>query len=685
MKKSKLSLGLIACLLSVGSLAGCDKVKSSDDGVLLSYTVDGSKTPIEVKAQDILEEYYDDSSKYQAIFDAVYNVIKLNYFSKDRGTKTLTDGYNYKTTIKLGKSQMTKINADADEQVANDKTKAQDNADANGPRYKKEFEAILAEKGVKTEAELREKYVEDLKKETFDNNLNEYFVDELRGEAGTQTIALSTGEDFVWNGYLKDQSPYHMSHLMVKLDDSSDTNYSNGTITSSNAENLYYAVSRLAKGGGNNKFKDIAGSKLNEDTSSKEKNGDLGIMDYGTSFINEFKLGIYAYEQLFLGVNTKMKFGTEDVEVESQTKISETNAAKYWEHTGKAFNLSVDGDEKVTDIPTVNYSVFKELFDCREEETDSETKQVIKGNSLVFPRNIIYNKYLNRHAVFFIEGTTGDGANFKEVTFKDQNGDNVPKTVLCADGNPEQPIVAVRGSSQGSQEIHFMVVNRSPFRTYEEAASHPEVSLSQYYNTYHYRNDLYPRKDGVKLETYTNFLGDDNSDSKSRAEDVASKFKSYDSEKLTKYAFLKFMEIEKVKFSDSCKKIEKALMDWIYTSIDKKAEENKETWKKTWSEYLDKLSRQNAERSKLIPQACRVGFTYGNNNITFIDALDQLVVDEKVTATERAALEEVIKQDLVDLGYATSLSDAATKLDTWKVVEAFKNEGGLCNDGEQYL
>ena len=73
MKKSKLSLGLIACLLSVGSLAGCDPVKSSDDGVLLSYTVDGT-TKYKV-ADDILKEYYDDSSKYQAIFDAPYNFI----------------------------------------------------------------------------------------------------------------------------------------------------------------------------------------------------------------------------------------------------------------------------------------------------------------------------------------------------------------------------------------------------------------------------------------------------------------------------------------------------------------------------------------------------------------------------------------------------------------------------------
>ena len=145
------------------------------------------------------------------------------------------------------------------------------------------------------------------------------------------------------------------------------------------------------------------------------------------------------------------------------------------------------------------------------------------------------------------------------------------------------------------------------------------------------------------------------------------------------------MKIEEVKFSDKCKKIEKALMDWIYTSMDKKSDDNKESWKKTWSEYLDKLSRQNAERSKLVPQACRVGFTYGNSDITFIAALNQLVTDGKITAAQKDALKVVIEQDLVELGYATSLSDAETKLGTWKVVEEFKNERGLCNDGEQYL
>ena len=90
MKKSKLSLGLISCLLSVGTLAGCDTLKSSSDGVLLRYTVDGVEG--QITADEILNEYYNDSTKYQAIYDTIYSVIARNYFSKDRGEKEYQPG-----------------------------------------------------------------------------------------------------------------------------------------------------------------------------------------------------------------------------------------------------------------------------------------------------------------------------------------------------------------------------------------------------------------------------------------------------------------------------------------------------------------------------------------------------------------------------------------------------------------
>lgn len=639
MKKSKLSLGLISCLLSVGTLAGCDTLKSSSDGVLLSYTVDGVEGKI--TADEILGDYYNDSTKYQAIYDTIYSVIARNYFAQDRET------VNYHgTEVKLGKPQMATIERDAKEKVSDDKDTAQTNADTNNTKYKKEFEAILESKGVDSEEELLEKYIEELQKETFENNFYTYKIEDIKN--GKDDVKLDDKQ--FWNGYLNDQLPYHVSHILVKLADTSDTNYHNGTISEANAERLYNVIDEL--GAGAKKFAKIA-MTYNEDPGSKDKEGDLGIMDLSTSFINEFKLGIYAYEQFYLGTN---------VSAYPDFKVSDEIAASYKSAAQEAFYLEND-----TDIPTVKASVFDELKAVAKDETDDEGKTVIENATLVYPRNIIYNKYLNRHAVFFIEG---EGTNYKKAF-----GDTKP-AVLCADGDVTKPIIAVRASSGGEQEIHLMVVNRSPF----VATDANGVSLTDYYTTFYPAQDFYPTDtDGKKLQTYVNFLTNEASDTKNRAEEFASKLKSYDSDKLGKYIFLKYMQEEHIEFKDSA--LKDALMKWIKTSVEKSAEEKKESWTKTWNEYIDKLVRQNSERSKLVPQACRIGFKKANTTKTFVQIVDE---DTNLTVTQKTAIKAEMSQDLIDLELAADQAEADAIL-AKTVVDEFKKEGGLCNDGKAHL
>ena len=639
MKKSKLSLGLISCLLSVGTLAGCDTLKSSSKGVLLSYTVDGQ--PGEITADKILGDYYNDSTKYQAIYDTIYSVIARNYFSRERET------VNYHgTEVKLGEPQMVSIRREAAEKVSDDKDTAQSNADTNNTKYKKEFEAILESKGVETEEELLNKYIEEIQKETFEDNFYTYKIDEIKNANNGAAISVkSLSEDaelFSWTGYLKDKLPYHMSHILVKLADTSDTNYADGTISEDNANRLYNVISDL--GAGAKTFSKIA-MTYNEDPGSKDKEGDLGIMDYDTSFINEFKLGIYAYEQFYNGTDVSGS----NIAVSNEIRTNYLNAAK------DAFDLA-----NATDLPTVELSVFEDLKNVAKEDKDDEGKPVIEGSALVFPRNIIYNKYLNRHAVFFIEDDTAHG------NFVSWNG----KNILCADADPTKPIVAVRASSGGEQEIHLMVVNRSPF----VATDAKGVSLSDYYTTFYPDQNYYPTKDGKQLDTYVNFLSNDTSDTKSRAEEVASKLKSFDSDKLGKYIFLKYANEEKITFAEENKALAEALMKWIKTSLEKSSEEKEESWTKTWNEYIDKLVRQNSERKKLVPQACRLVYKKGNSSAnpgTFLEA-------EELTA---------LKDALVEAGFNATLVGTVLKIDDEAVAtkDLFKVEGGLCNDGKAHL
>ena len=69
MKKSKLALGLMAAMLTGGVLASCDNtVKYSSDGIILTYK-DGNGNEHKVKADDLFTDYYNDSTKYQSIFE----------------------------------------------------------------------------------------------------------------------------------------------------------------------------------------------------------------------------------------------------------------------------------------------------------------------------------------------------------------------------------------------------------------------------------------------------------------------------------------------------------------------------------------------------------------------------------------------------------------------------------------
>ena len=676
MKKTKLSLGLISCLLSVGTLAGCDTLKSSSDGVLLSYTVDGIEGVQTITADQILGDYYNDSTKYQAIYDTIYSVIARNYFSAER--KAPTDS-KY-SDVKLGKPQMQKIERDAREKVSDDKDTAQTNADTNNTKYKKEFEAILESKGVDSEEELYNKYVEELQKETFENNFYTYFVEDIKnGDANTK---LEGEENPFWTGYFEDQVPYHVSHILVKLADTSDTNYHNGTISQANAERLYNIVTNL-----NNHKKSFAKVAENsEDPGSKDKEGDLGIMDLDTSFINEFKLGIYAYEQFY----NKKATAEEDAKVtNSNIGVTETIANNYNKEAKELFGIG-DGE-----IPTVDVSVFDVLNTVAKDETDEKGKPVIENASLVFPRNIIYNKYLNKHAVFFIEDSSAviDDDYKKVHNFREWQG----KKILCADGDPTKPIIAVRASSGGEQEIHFMVVNRSPFDTKDKDGV-DLIPLTDYYTTFYPAQDFYPKykddyaveaKRGQKMETYVNFLTNEASDTKSRAEEFASKLKSYNSDKLGKYIFLKYMQEEQIKFEDAT--LQAALMKWIKTSINKASEEKKESWTKTWNEYIDKLVRQNSERKKLVPQACRLMYLKANSEslATSIIPIDENDVNYKELIADLVASGRF---DYDDNGVKRAEADIKTAAKTYanaelakEINKLFKTEGGLCNDGKAHL
>ena len=719
MKNTKLSIGLIACLLSIGGLAGCEKrVKSSKDGVLLTYTVDGVEQP-PITAADILAKSYDDSTKYQAIYDIIYSVLVKNYFNYSNKVE-----YYYGEQPAIGLGQMDDIRAKAEKKRKDDEDTARSNADTNNTKYKKELETILESKGVKTVEELEEQYVKELQKETFEKNFYTYYIEDIKQGAGTTRLvgqstedaknaAHDAGLDTYWTGYFKDQAPYHVSHILVKLDDASGTNYATGTISEANAKKLYDVVNAL--GAGVDDFDTI--SRYSEDTGSRDMHGDLGIMDTSTSFVNEFKLGIYAYENFYGSESAATIEGSKiDVSSEKYKSIKDSYA--------QAVKDSFYSNQLATgDVPTIDKSVFENLNNVKDVEKDDSHESVLDDAKEFYPRNIIYNKYLNRHMVAFITGGTPIADPDAAANGKTGYIEYPAATKLGATGKAIlsvkvagewRPILCVRAGSD-YQGVHFIVVNRSPFEV--DAVEGKRVSQSEYYTTFYPDQNLYPHEGSgesrVNKKTYINFSiqDSDTTSTKKRAEEFISKLKSFDSDRLGKYIFKKYMAEEKVKINQEG--IAKSFDKWINTSVEKAEEERTENWRKTWNEYIDNLLKQGDERKKLIPEACRLAYSNSNKSDViaaniYKDMYNSLLAEDKsdfevlkvIGLRSDAAAYPTgvapVKADVIDahctkyeITDAAKIAELEAEYDAFfsnaEYDDLFKTKGGLCNDGKEHL
>ena len=564
---------------------------------------------------------------------------------------------------------------------------------ANDTSYSDEFEAILSSKGVKDEDELKEKYIEEVKKEFFDDNFYKYHIEDIK--TGDETVFYTPNPDTpdvkkqLWHGYFEDMVPYHVSHILVKLEDGSGTNYANGTISEANAKKLFNVVNELADKKNVDSFGTIA-KRYSEDTGSAANFGDLGIMDYSTGYVNEFKLGIYAYEN-FLGGH-KSDVIASNIRIpgnEAGGVVEDSIADTFRNESVKAF-----GGE----VPEIPFSVFKDLYDIAEIDKDENGKPVIDDSANFYPRNIVYNKYLNRHSVALITVPDDDTEHILTNEEKDSMGkgfvrdESLGKNVLSIKtASGWTPILCVRAGSD-YQGIHFIVVNRSAFDT------NPNVSLSEYYTTYYPDQDAYPIDEaGNPKATYVNFDSrKEASDTKPRAESLLSTFKSYDSERLNKYIFQRYFDKEGITVNNEV--LDKVLKMWIGRGFEKKEEEKIDAWEKTWNDYNETLRKQNDERSKLVSNACRIAYLKGNGlnenreNVTLKSMMDELVT-AMIEAKEINPETGLVFTDAEARAYINSIrigsktKENAFKLDDDNVLVSvlFKTEGALCNDGKEHL
>ncbi len=282
-----------------------------------------------------------------------------------------------------------------------------DNAETNNTSYKEEQEATFEEENVDNMDEYRAKLIAQRQNEV---NSTSYYVDVRSDDAdgGYYYISKADTQEFV-----EESAPYHVSHVLVQLDadsTSSGTGIWDGHISSTDANQIFTVVSSLAS---TTTFGNVA--RDYSDDSSSDSYGDLGgssgaALTKTTNYVNEFKLGIYAYDA-FINPETK---DDDDLKVSLQVP----GAA-----SGEGHDSPVATDIGSTEIGQgkaygIPLSVAFRLGYVANQESADSGERVSYTSETQYPRNILFNNYFNNHSVSFIYN---DKADYEANFLKDVN------------------------------------------------------------------------------------------------------------------------------------------------------------------------------------------------------------------------------------------------------------------------
>ena len=644
MKKSKLSIGLVTSFIGALALTSCGStpaVTGSDKSIVdfIGYNSKDEKLTIDI--DKFYSEYGDSDEGTTLFYNAVLEaLIRYEY-------KPLSER---ETTLKAYSALV----KEADEKLQAQKRVAEDNASSNGTTYAEEMDKILESNSVETEDDLKEKFLYDLEKSA----ITDWYYTKNKDELKDQYIGLDKDWHSVsaQNNEFQSVFPYHILHILVKLD--ADANeYSRATITSAEAEKLWKVIRKLMDG--TYTFEEVAYSD-SEDTSNTAY-GDVGIMSTQTSFYNEFKLGVYAYDAILSGVNVEQTNGADSnasiykaLGIDDEDKI--TTAVKNSDGVAQLTRESVKDvvQEQMVDkvktavtgytggqyatIPTVPYDVFRKMNEFKDQEKIGDSVEPEAG-STAYPRNVLFNQFLNFRSPFVITNedislAAGENEQVTLTPHNFQTGD----LKLLENNFVEDAVPALAGKSvltngegdviigvRSTAGIHFMVMRKSVFYntnylTQNNGHRKSEVTLQDYYTT-----DI-PGGDNYPAETYVNMKkSDDPSYYTDRANTIKDKLKGADSSDTFDAAY--DYRIYEMLLNDSIVKDKVVFFDkdattgksTVAENILKKIEllrlskslSNEESINSAWESYLAQLRHQNEIRDYkgMLPTTCAFRFS----------------------------------------------------------------------------
>jgi len=582
MKKSKLSLCLASSFVAALSLAACgNSVSSKDNAVVSIKNYNGEK--VDILTDAAYRKYKTETDGVSKFYNAILEtLIRYEYANPASAIRT----QNWAKGIK-GNSE---IIDEANNNVKNDKSTAEENAKTNGTSYETEWENILSSHNCEDEDDLVEYYIYQLEK---DDITDKFFLEQKESTLLTEWIGVKDdGSDP--NGTAKGVFPYHIRHVLTSISGGA-TSFYNGTITQSEAKALRDTMEALL----NTKFTfaDVAKQKSG-DKGSGAKGGDVGIMATTTSFVNEFKLGIYAYDAIYTHKGDDANAVIENgLGIDNTYKLDLFNQDNpvgikdAWTNDSYGINKGA--------IQEVPFGAFLKIGELAEDEKDGTGKQVNKGNEHYYPRNVLYNYYLNFHNPFVITKESLDPSTGFPVPYAGDEYDARFEEVALPQGNREVLVDEAGNVIIGCRSehgIHFMIMDKS---IYEYGKGGNEgTSLEEYYTSYTPSDTEYPKdKDGNNKDTYVSFIQtNDNTPYTSRASEVKSAVKSFDSTyDYRLFEYILKIEGENISIKDAG--LKSAIEEYISSTRITNSDNAYKTLNEAWRTYTELVALQYDNRT----------------------------------------------------------------------------------------
>lgn len=653
MKKGKRSLTLALSLLSIASLTACD-----DDYKYPKNKWEEGKIVNVGGKNYTFEQIYKLLDNTKGSAQAYYNVAK----------NVLAQLVTKRTDAML---------ATVDSKMNELKNTWKTNARTNRTSYKEEMEKTLDSESVDDIDELRNKYIAQAQN---DENSTAYYNINADG-ATDKSYKFYISEEMTKN-YVKEQAPYHVSHILIKVDASSDgEGLWNGKISSDDAKQIGNVARMLAS---NDSFGSIA-LIASDDEGSAKQYGELFTstdgseqvaMEKTTSYINEFKLGLYAYDT-FLNPNTKS-----NSEVRTSLRVPGDNVAtSAVKDTIKEVLIGKETGSKAFGIPlsvalTMGYvaETEKNMVDNTKVDYAQETQ---------YPRNILFNNYFNYHGVNFIyddsdkydekflaeakeiaavagkdssawtqpsdvkpslptkyaeyeyvKGQLGkiDQNKFQEIEGVSDNlveytynnstnrSEYTPiagsKKILVEKDNSQNPVIIVRGGSSSYQGIHFIVVNNDPFENADTKYQYYRTNIPSASESDKTKADSDSYNDNASFINFVTTDVNSNTTYNTRRDALYKSIKKANSNiEFNLYESNKaaFKSAYNVDFDTLLGDYSKLVNRYIDTTRDSSQISANDSLDESWETYIRQLSiQEDVSPRGIVPQVCISAFEGGN-------------------------------------------------------------------------